>query len=552
VWSAPSTDNLRRQLATLALLVPLVLVAGTDAATARSWSSVDELAARSGFARNDLIAPTTPSALALTSVTATTLSLSWKPSRDNRRLKGYVTYRDDTFVVATSRVSTTFHGLACGRTYRLGVAAFDAAGNESDVASLSASTTPCPDTLAPTQPANLTQTGATGSTISLFWSPSLDDVSVAGYGLYRDGVRIGTATGTSFVVEGLACGTSYLLGIDSYDSAGNRSAVTSVFTSTSACPVAAAAPTSSPPPSPAPTPPPPTPPSPAPTPPPPTPPPSTPPLPAASELGVFRGSANPDGVQAFGTWLGRQPTMALDYLESWSGVDDPAWWVNGWANRYKVVYSIQLVPASGGSLQQGAAGAYNFHFANLGRRLVELGDADAILRLGWEFNGEWMPWNARGDPAAFAAYWRQIVNTMRSVPGQQFKFDWCPAFDRTVPDAAYPGDAYVDYIGLDVYDPAPWYSQDPGTRWNQMLATPAGGLNWHRDFARAHGKPMSFPEWGLWGVDNPYFIERMHDWIRQNNVAYHAYFDVDAVSQHRLAHFPEALARFRALFAALP
>jgi hypothetical protein len=247
VWSAPSTDGPRRKLGILTLLAAFVLVAGTDGATARSWSSLNELAARSGFARNDITAPSRPSRLTLTRVTAAALSLSWRPSRDNRRLNGYVLYRDGAFVVATSRTSTRFKGLACGRTYRLAVAAFDAAGNRSESATLSASTSPCPDTLAPTRPTNVIQTGATETTISLFWSPSLDDVGVAGYGLYRDGVRIGTAIGTRFVVESLACGKSFLLGIDSYDSAGNRSAATSFLASTSACPVTATAPTPPPP-----------------------------------------------------------------------------------------------------------------------------------------------------------------------------------------------------------------------------------------------------------------------------------------------------------------
>ncbi len=552
MWSAPSTDNTRRRLATLALVSALVLVVGTGAAAARSGSSLDELAARSGFARKDAVSPSAPSGLALTSVAATTVSLSWQPSRDNRRVKGYVLYRDGAFVVARSRTSTTFQGLVCGRTYRLGVAAFDAAGNQSDVASLSASTSPCPDTLAPTRPANVTQTGATGTTISLFWSRSLDDVGVAGYGLYLAGVPIGNAAGTSFVVTGLKCGTSHMLGIDSYDSAGNRSAVTSVFASTSACPVTATVPLSPPPPAPAPTPqavtPPP--PSPAPAPPTPTPPPPTPPA-SRNELAVYAGPGDPAGVAAFGTWLGRTPTRAVDFLDhryGWTGIENPGWMMKAWAgNPYKLTISVPLLPAGAGTLQQGAAGAYNASFDRLARALVSAGRGDSILRLGWEFNGNWMPWQARNDPAAYAAYWRQVVNTMRAVPGQSFKFDWCPNLGWEISESSYPGDAYVDYIGQDVYDPlGNW-----GGSWS-TLQTFDWGLNWHRDFARAHGKPMSFPEWGLWGVDNPDFIQRMHDWIRQNNVAYHSYFNVDYSGRHELAHFPQARARFQALFGVLP
>jgi chitodextrinase len=244
VWSPPSTGKPRRRLVPLALVVVLVLVVSTDALASRSWSSQRKLD-RSGFARRDAQPPSAPSGLGLTRVTATTLSLSWRPSRDNRGLRGYVISRDAT-LVATTRTSTTLRGLACGRTYTLGVAAVDTSGNSSRVASLSASTSPCPDRLAPTRPANVIQTAATDTTISLLWSRSLDDVGVAGYGMYLNRVPIGSARGTSFVATGLKCGTSYSLGIDSYDSARNRSAVTSVFASTSACPVTVAVPTPTP------------------------------------------------------------------------------------------------------------------------------------------------------------------------------------------------------------------------------------------------------------------------------------------------------------------
>jgi Cellulase (glycosyl hydrolase family 5) len=236
VWSAPSTDSPRRRLAPLALVAALVL-GGAAQAQASHWSSADELASRGGFQKRDLTPPSTPAGLTLTQVTATTLSLSWQPSRDDRRLKGYVLYRDGAYVGTRSRTSAKFRGLGCGRTYRLAVAALDAAGNRSEVASLSASTSSCPDTVAPTPPSNVIQTGAAATTISVFWSAALDEVGVAGYGVYRDGVRVGTATATSYVVGSLACGKSYQIGVDSFDAAGNRSPITNVFASTSPCPV---------------------------------------------------------------------------------------------------------------------------------------------------------------------------------------------------------------------------------------------------------------------------------------------------------------------------
>ena len=102
-------------------------------------------------------------------------------------------------------------------------------------------------------------------------------------------------------------------------------------------------------------------------------------------------------------------------------------------------------------------------------------------------------------------------------------------------EAAYPGNAYVDIIGLDAYDTSTVSAANPSARWNDQLNRPYG-LLWQRSFAAAHGKPMSFPEWGLadryidnlGGGDNPDYIARMVDWIGANNFMYSSYFEVDA------------------------
>ena len=128
------------------------------------------------------------------------------------------------------------------------------------------------------------------------------------------------------------------------------------------------------------------------------------------------------------------------------------------------------------------------------------------------------------------------------------------------PDRAYPGDAYVDYVGADVYDNS-WIAdyRDPVARWKDFVTQPYG-LQWQSDFATAHGKPMTFPEWGLstrsdghGGGDDPYFIQQMYDWISTHDVAHADYFEYDAPDgRHSLMNgqFPNAAAKFQALFGA--
>jgi hypothetical protein len=283
-------------------------------------------------------------------------------------------------------------------------------------------------------------------------------------------------------------------------------------------------------------------------------------------LGAYRGAAAPARTAEFQAWLGQPVSWALDYLDgsSWSTIEKPDWWLNAWrSSPYNVVYSVPLLPSSGAPLQQGAAGAYDGHFVTLARRLVAGGNGDAVLRLGWEFNGGWYTWSAKQAPQAFAAYWRHVVGAMRSVPGARFKFDWCPTLGTgaVAPTAAYPGDAFVDYIGTDVYDQG-WGTgwNDAKLRWRTILAQPYG-LQWQRKFAADHKKRLTFPEWGLsarsdghGGGDNPYFIQQMLDWIRTNDVAYALYFDYDAPDgRHSISsgQFPRAAAMFKAQIQAL-
>jgi hypothetical protein len=295
------------------------------------------------------------------------------------------------------------------------------------------------------------------------------------------------------------------------------------------------------------------------------------PAPASSPtatMGVYRGAGAPSEVAAFERWNGgRRVAFALDFLpmDSWRHVEDPSWWAAQWSGSpYRMVYAVPLLPRDGSTLATGATGAYNRYFEGLARTLVAYGQGDAVLRIGWEFNGSWFPWDAAKDRAAFVAYWREVVTAIRAVPGARFAFDWNANLGTgtIAPEKVYPGDAYVDIVGADVYDQG-WFAgyADPVKRWQSILDQP-NGLSWLRAFAAAHGKPISLPEWGLTirddghgGGDNTYYIERMHEWIGASNVAYHAYFEYDAADgRHRmmLGQFPRAGARFRALFGPAP
>jgi hypothetical protein len=61
-----------------------------------------------------------------------------------------------------------------------------------------------------------------------------------------------------------------------------------------------------------------------------------------------------------------------------------------------------MLPASGATLVEGAKGSYNATFARLAQRFVDHGQDNAIIRLGWEFNGNWYSWSDINDPQSFS------------------------------------------------------------------------------------------------------------------------------------------------------
>ncbi len=79
------------------------------------------------------------------------------------------------------------------------------------------------DSLAPTPPSNLMSGAITSTTIILSWSPSTDNVGIAGYKIFRNGSHIATTTNTAFKDTGLSASTIYTYYIVAFDNAGNNS-----------------------------------------------------------------------------------------------------------------------------------------------------------------------------------------------------------------------------------------------------------------------------------------------------------------------------------------
>jgi hypothetical protein len=266
----------------------------------------------------------------------------------------------------------------------------------------------------------------------------------------------------------------------------------------------------------------------------------------AAALGVYAGPSNVAGVNAFQNLIGTKVSYVMDFVDgsSWSTIAHPSN-LNTWAPLgYKTIWGVPMLPNRGGTLAAGASGAYDQNYVSLARALVAAGQGSVVIRIGWEFNGVWFPWAAVNHAAQFDAYYRHIVVAMRSVAGTHFTFEWNPSRGNVGAGnlAAYwPGNAYVTYVGLDVFV-VEWQSYPGTTAEFQQMLNEQYGLNWLTSFASAHHKPIVLPEWGLgWGTcsntravtgsgavcggDNAFFIKSMTKWIATHNVFEASYWD---------------------------
>jgi hypothetical protein len=287
-------------------------------------------------------------------------------------------------------------------------------------------------------------------------------------------------------------------------------------------------------------------------------------------LGLYDGESKPSGIEAAAKWLGSSSTIkyAQDFIDdtSWSSIEDPYQLSNWKDSPFTMVWGVPMIPCGGPSTQcqtnvsdynQVASGGANEYFKTLAKNLVSAGFGTSYIRLGWEMNSSQMGWaicNQQGSGADswindFVPAFQNIVTSMRSVSGANFKFIWNPIDTgiSTCPgvhlESLYPGDKYVDVVALDVYDGISTPASDTA-RWSDLLnGTGSGGyvaespeavngqsfngdgygLKWLAAFGKAHSKEISLPEWGLdstsqdaGGGDDAYFMTQMTEWIKAN------------------------------------
>ena len=325
-------------------------------------------------------------------------------------------------------------------------------------------------------------------------------------------------------------------------------------------------------------------------------------------LGLYDGDSSPAGIETAASWLGSSSTIkyAQDFIDAtdWSHISNP-WQLSNWkGSPYTMVWGVPMLPCGSSSTQcttnvsdydEVANGGADSYFKTLAQNLVSAGFGSSYIRLGWEFNADWMGWGiCNSDRSALTSWasdfvpaFQNIVTSMRSVSGANFKFIWNPidSSSASCPGANlenfYPGDNYVDEVASDAYDGVGGTITD-AARWTDLLngvdasgstsVTPAAingqkfegyGLSWLNAFAKEHGKELGLPEWGLYssgsddgGGDDAYFVTQMADWIQANATGPAIFWNYGGgtlpldIPNYSTGDTPDATAAFKAAFGA--
>jgi len=323
-------------------------------------------------------------------------------------------------------------------------------------------------------------------------------------------------------------------------------------------------------------------------------------------LGLYDGNSSPSGIETAASWLGSASSIkyAQDFIDAtdWSHISDP-WQLSNWqGSPYQMVWGVPMLPCGAPATQCStnvsdynlvASGGADSYFETLAKNLVSAGFGSSYIRLGWEFNADWMGWGICNEDGSGLTSWagdfvpafRNIVTSMRSVSGANFKFIWNPINSSNSSCAGanledfYPGDSYVDMVSLDTYDGIGGDTSD-AARWTDMLngvntggytaVTPAAingqsfpgyGMNWLAAFGREHNKEIGLPEWGLessgengGGGDDPYFVTQMADWIKANATGPAIFWNYGGgtlpldIPNYTNGDIPDATAAFKAAF----
>ena len=217
---------------------------------------------------------------------------------------------------------------------------------------------------------------------------------------------------------------------------------------------------------------------------------------------------------------------------------------------------IPLVSWGGTALGPVLSGAYDSMIRARARSLRAL-DKPVFLRFGWEMNGNWSPYdgthaNTPGTtdgPGKYIQAWRRIHSLFDAEGATNVVWVWCPnATDVPAQpwnhwSRYYPGDAFVDWVGVDAYN---WGTTHTWSSWTSLASTISGI---YADYGSR--KPIMVAETASTeqGGDKSAWIRSLRSTLKTRfpSIAALVYFDQAKETSWQVDSSPPSLAAFRGL-----
>jgi mannan endo-1,4-beta-mannosidase len=178
-----------------------------------------------------------------------------------------------------------------------------------------------------------------------------------------------------------------------------------------------------------------------------------------------------------------------------------------------------------------------------------------VIRFMHEMNGRWYPWGqgANGNTAEdYVAAWRHVWTIFEEEGASaNVHWEWAPneQFEGSSPlEPLYPGDAYVDQIGISAYN---WGVRNYGpvfSRWREFGPMVDPTLD---AIAALADRPLGVSETGSSpvGGDRAAWIEGVFDHALERELAFVAYFDLETQLDWRISADAELVDAFVTGFA---
>jgi hypothetical protein len=153
-------------------------------------------------------------------------------------------------------------------------------------------------------------------------------------------------------------------------------------------------------------------------------------------------------VTEYAAETGKRPNL-LEYYAAWGDQFDARGVRNAWSSGALPLMAWEPFTPSLARIASGATDGYLRKFADDVRTL----NIPLAISFGHEMNGHWYPWGTKQNTADdFVRAWRHVYDIFVEVGAVNVIWVWSPNVINPVPNTPlrplYPGDEYVDWIGV--------------------------------------------------------------------------------------------------------